>query len=89
MSNPLDFMKTQNFPTLPLTIFALTALALGAGNAVAQDSTTSTTTATAAQPAAASQSAPQLSYGVPEVLQLSQAKVGDSTIVTLHPEFGK
>ena len=74
-------MKTRNFPTLPLTIIALTVLALAAGISLAQDSTTSTT-ATTTQPVTTSQAAPQLSYGVPEVLQLSQAKVGDSTIIT-------
>ena len=78
----MDFMKTRTFQILPLTIVVLAALALAAGNAVAQDSTTTTTAATTAQPAAVSQAAPQLSYGVPEVLQLSQAKVGDSTIIT-------
>ena len=70
-------MKTRIFQKPRLTVVALTVLALVAGNALAQNSTTSTTT----QPVAASQATPQLSYGVPEVLQLSQAKVGDSTII--------
>jgi len=77
-------MKTRNFQKLPLTIVTLAALTLAASNAVAQNSPTSTTT----QPAAASQAAPQLSYGVPEVLQLSQAKVGDSTIITYIQNSG-
>jgi len=77
-------MKTRKFQRLPLTIVVLTVLALVASNAVAQDATTATT----AQPAAASQPAPQLSYGVPEVLQLSQAKVGDSVIVNYIQNSG-
>ncbi|HEV2438046.1 MAG TPA: hypothetical protein VG077_18785 [Verrucomicrobiae bacterium] len=79
-------MKTRNFQRLPLTIMTLATLVLATGSAVAQDSTT--TTATTAQPAAASQAAPQLSYGVPEVLQLSQAKVGDSVIVNYIQNSG-
>jgi hypothetical protein len=79
-------MKTRNFQRLPLTIITLGTLVLTTGSAVAQDSTT--TTATTAQPAAASQAAPQLSYGVPEVLQLSQAKVGDSVIVNYIQNSG-
>ena len=77
-------MKTRNFQKPPLTIIALTVLALTAGNAVAQNSPTATTT----QPAAATPAAPQLSYGVPEVLQLSQAKVGDSTIIAYIQNSG-
>ncbi|HKW30299.1 MAG TPA: hypothetical protein VJT54_13260 [Verrucomicrobiae bacterium] len=81
-------MKTRNFQRRPLTIVVLTALALVTSDAVAQDSTSSTTSATGVQPAAASQAAPQLSYGVPEVLQLSQAKVGDSVIVNYIQNSG-
>jgi uncharacterized membrane protein YgcG len=70
-------MKTQSFQKTLLATAAV-MLAILTGNAVAQDSTTSNV----AQPAAASQSAPpQLSYGVLQVLQLAQAKVGDDTIV--------
>ena len=74
-------MKTRNFQKPSLTLVALALLALMAGNAVAQDSSTATT-ANAAPPAAVSQAVPQLSYGVPQVLQRSQAKVGESTIIT-------
>ncbi|MGH7993469.1 MAG: hypothetical protein ACREDQ_08130 [Limisphaerales bacterium] len=81
-------MKTRTFPALSLTIVALTALVFAAGRAVAQDATTSSAAATGAQPAAVSQAAPQLSYGVPEVLQLSQAKVGDSVIVSYIQNSG-
>lgn len=66
-------MKTRNFQK-PL-LAAIAGLALLAGNILAQDSTAANSTP------AAVQSAPQLSYGVPQVLQLSQAKVSDGTIV--------
>ncbi len=79
-------MKTRNLQTLPLTVVALAVLALTAGNAVAQNAPTSTTTA--APPAAAVQAVPQLSYGVPEVLQLSQAKVSDSVIISYVQNSG-
>ena len=68
-------MKTRNFGNSFLAVAAITALVLLAGNAVAQDSAT-------AQPMVASQPAPQLSYGVPQVLQLVQAKVSDGIIVS-------
>jgi len=52
-------------------------------NVAAQDST-----ATVAQPAVASRSAPQLSYGVPQVLQLEQAKISDGIIVNYIQNSG-
>jgi len=70
-------MKTRNLQNSLLAIAIVTALAFTAGNVAAQDSTTAT-----AQPAVASQPAPQLSYGVPQVLQLAQAKVSDGIIVS-------
>jgi hypothetical protein len=73
-------MKTRNFQK-PL-LAAIAGLALLAGNILAQDSTAANPTA------AAVQSAPQLSYGVPQVLQLSQAKVSDGTIVTYIQNSG-
>jgi hypothetical protein len=76
-------MKTRNFESLILAIAAVTALAFTAGNVVAQDSTTA-----AAQPATASQPAPQLSYGVPQVLQLAQAKISDGVIVSYIQNSG-
>jgi hypothetical protein len=90
----MDFMKTQAFQKLPLTIAVLTTLALVAGNVVAQDATASataptSTTASPAQPVAVSQSTPPLSYGVSEILRLSQAKVGDSVIVNYVQNSGK
>ena len=77
-------MKTRNLQSSLLAIAAVTALAFTAGNVTAQDSTAATT----AQPAAASQPAPQLSYGVPQVLQLAQAKVSDGIIVSYIQNSG-
>ena len=69
----IDFMKTRNF-TRPLLAIAAGA-ALLAMNLTAQDVSTATT-------------APQLSPAVAEVLQLSQAKVGDDTIVAYIQNSG-
>jgi hypothetical protein len=79
-------MKTRNFQKRLVAIAAVAMLALLAGNAVAQDS--NSTTAANIVPPAANQSAPQLSYGVPQVLQLAQAKVSDSTIVAYIQNSG-
>ena len=76
-------MKTRNLQNSLLAIAAVAALAFTAGNVAAQDST-----AAAAQPAAASQPAPQLSYGVPQVLQLVQAKISDGIIVSYIQNSG-
>src|ERR1035441_9043111 len=75
-------MKTKYFQNLLLAIAAVSAFAFTAGNVSAQEPTT------AAQPAAASQPAPQLSYGVPQVLQLAQAKVSDGIIVNYIQNSG-
>ena len=76
-------MKTRNLQSLILAVAAVAAFAFTAGNVVAQDSTTAT-----AQPAAASRPAPQLSYGVPQVLQLEQAKISDGVIVNYIQNSG-
>ena len=76
-------MKTKYFQNSLLAIAAVTALAFTAGNIAAQDST-----AAIAQTAAASQPAPQLSYGVPQVVQLVQAKVSDGIIVNYIQNSG-
>ena len=47
-----------------------------------------TTTPAAAQPAAASQATPQLSYGVSEVVQLAHANVGEDVIVNYVQNSG-
>ena len=59
---------------------AAAMLAVTAGNVGAQDSS--------AQPTAASQPAPQLSYGVPQVMQLVQAKISDGIIVNYIQNSG-
>ena len=79
-------MKTRTFRRSLIAIAAVTALL--ATNIVAQDASTSATTPNVAQTAAGSGSAPQLSYGVPQVLQLSQAKIGDNTIVAYIQNSG-
>ena len=76
-------MKTQDFQKPLLVIAAVSVLYFLAGNAVAQDSTAST-----AAPSASVQTAPQLSYGVSQIVQLAQAKVGDSTIIAYIQNSG-
>ena len=56
---------------------AVAGLAWSAATALAQGSSAATTR----QPAAVSAPVPQLSYGVSQILQLAQAKVGDDTII--------
>ena len=60
-------MKMRMFQKM-LAVAAAACLALLAVNALAQDSSSAT-------------AAPQLSYGVPNILQLAQAKIGDDTIL--------
>ena len=82
-------MKTRNFQNALLAIATATTFAVTAGNAAAQDSiAVSTSPAAAPTPAAANTSAPQLSYGVPQVLQLVQAKVNDSVVVNYIQNSG-
>ena len=54
----------------------VTGVVSSGATALAQDST-----APGASPAASSASVPQLAYGVSQILQLAQAKVGDDTII--------
>jgi hypothetical protein len=77
-------MKTGNLQMSLLAVATMTTLAFTAGNAAAQEPTT----ATPVQPVAASQPAPELSYGVPQVLQLVQAKVSDDIIVNFVQNSG-
>ena len=82
-------MKTQTFRRSLIAIVAVTALLAMATNIVAQDSSTSATTPNVVQTAPPAGGAQvQLSYGVPQVLQLSQAKINDSTIVTYIQNSG-
>ena len=76
-------MKTRNLQSLLLVIAAVAAFAFTADNVAAQEPTTAV-----AQPEAASQPAPQLSYGVPQVMQLAQAKVSDGIIVSYIQNSG-
>lgn len=62
----------------------MTTLVFTTGNVAAQEPTT----AAAAQPVAASRPAPELSYGVPQVLQLVQAQVSDDIIVNFIQNSG-
>jgi len=94
-------MKTRSLQSLALTLTTIAAVTLLAAKAVGQDSTTSTTAVTttpaaaqpaattpAAQPAATGQAAPQLSYGVPEVVQLAHANVSEDVIVNYVQNSG-
>jgi uncharacterized membrane protein YgcG len=76
-------MKIQDFQKPLMVIAAVSVLSFLAGNAVAQDSTTSTAT-----PSATVQTAPQLSYGVSQIVQLAQAKVSDGTIIAYIQNSG-
>jgi hypothetical protein len=80
-------MKTKRFRS-SLLVIAAAALAFTAGNVVAQDSTTAAAQLATAQLAAPSPPALQLSYGVPQVLQLVQAKVSDGIIVNYIQNSG-
>ena len=75
-------MKTRCWQK-PLLVAVALLPAILAGNAVAQDSATSI-----AAPPATVQTAPQLSYGVSQIVQLAQAKVGDSTIIAYIQNSG-
>ena len=87
-------MKTKISPRALRAIAAIMALALSARIVAAQDSTTTATkpavnaTSTAA-PAIPNQAAPQLSFGVPDVLKLSNAKISEDTIVTYIQSSGR
>jgi hypothetical protein len=76
-------MKT-NFLKNLLAGLAAGVLALGASPATAQDSSA----ATSVQPAVATAPAPQLAYGVPQILQMAQANVGNDTIVAYIKNSG-
>jgi hypothetical protein len=76
-------MKTQNFKKSFLAVAAVTGLALSAMTVSAQDSSNATANQTAPQAAPI-----QLSYGVSQIVQLAQAKVSDSTILTFVQNSG-
>ena len=75
-------MKTRNSSGLLLTIAAVTATCLLTRDVMAQGSSDVATIPNVAPAAAPAGGAPvQLSYGVSQIIQLSQAKVNDDTIV--------
>jgi hypothetical protein len=93
-----DFMNTRKFQSLVIGLAAAGAVVLLAGSAAAQDASTSTATTPApaatavpqistSQPAT-TQPAPQLAYGVGEVLQLAHANVSDDIIVNYVQNSG-
>jgi uncharacterized membrane protein YgcG len=86
----LNSMKNRSFSRPWLTIAAVAVTCLFARDVMAQKgSSDAATISNVAQTAAPSGGAPvQLSYGVPQVLQLSQAQVGDSTIVAYIQNSG-
>lgn len=82
----VPIMKTSLLRKSVLAIAGITLLTFLVGRAAAQEPTTATQPA--AQLVAASQPAPELSYGVPQVLQLVQAKVSDDIIVNFIQNSG-
>lgn len=76
-------MKTNNLQNLA-AVMVITGLIFTEASVLAQGAPAATTV----QPAAVSTGAPQLSYGVPQVLQLAQAKISDSTIITYIKNSG-
>ena len=90
-------MKTRSLPSLALTLTTAAALTLWAATAAGQESSTSTTAspppatappAATTTPAATSQAAPQLSYGVAEVVQLAHANVSEDVILNYVQNSG-
>jgi hypothetical protein len=78
-----EFMKTRNLQIL-LAVMAAACLASSTSKALAQDSPAASTM----PPAAVNAPVVQLSYGVSQILQLAQAKVGDSTIIAYIKNSG-
>ena len=76
-------MKTRNWQMV-LAVMAVASLTLSTATVLAQNSLATST----GQTAAANASAVPLSYGLTQVLQLSQAKVGDSTIIAYIKNSG-
>jgi hypothetical protein len=76
-------MKTKYLKNM-LAALAVGVLACGAISVPAQDSSAPTTVV----PAAVTAPAPQLAYGVPQILQMAQAKVGDDTIIAYIKNSG-
>src|SRR6267143_6037846 len=82
-------MKHQISPEPLRAMATITVLALSAMTVAALESTASTTPPAAAATAPGSPTAPPLSFGVPDVLKLSNAKVADDTIVSYIQYSGR
>src|SRR5664279_601597 len=76
-------MKTRNLQKI-LAVMAVAGLGWSASTARAQDSSGANTV----QPAAVNAPVPQLAYGVPQIVQLAQAKVSDDTIIAYIKNSG-
>ena len=76
-------MKTRTWQKL-VAVMAVAGLVWSASTALAQDSSAANT----GQPAAVNPPVAQLSYGVSQVVQLAQAKVGDDTIIAYIKNSG-
>ena len=81
-------MKTRNLQNWVLALTAVVAVTLLAAKAAAQESSTSTTATTVTPVAAQPAAAPQLSYGVSQVVQLAHANVGEDVIVNYIQNSG-
>lgn len=67
-----------------LAVMTVAGLAWSASTTLAQDSSA----ANPVQPAAVNAPVPQLAYGVPQIMQLAQAKVSDDTIIAYIKNSG-
>lgn len=76
-------MKTTQMQKM-LVVLAAAGLAWSSSTVLAQDSSDTNTV----QPAASNAAAPQLAYGVSEILRLKQAEVGDDTIIAYIKNSG-
>jgi hypothetical protein len=76
-------MKTRNLQRM-VAVMAIAGLALSASTALAQDSSAANTV----RPAAVNAPVTQLTYGVSQIVQLAQAKVGDDTIIAYIKNTG-
>lgn len=74
-------MKTQNLKASLSAIFLSLTFVFAAGTAAAQEPTAQDSSASAA-------ATPELSYGVPQVLQLAQGKVSDDVIINYIQNSG-
>jgi len=76
-------MKTTQMQKM-LVVLVVAGLTWSASKVLAQDSSDTNTV----QPAASNATAPQLAYGVSEILRLKQAEVGDDTIIAYIKNSG-